>query len=359
MNVDFEVFARRLRQARIKEKLSMDALCQKMEGVVSKQAISKYEAAKMMPSSTILIKLSDALKVDLDYFFQPFKFNMQEMQVSFRKKASVGQKDVEALKIHIQEEIERYLEIEEILGKEPAIYNKVVIDKVLSKSEDMAMCADLVRKEWQLGTDPIANVQDILEMNGLKVIFISGPEGFDGVSGMVNDSLPIIVLNKNIKMSERLRFTALHELGHLLFNANFAEDMSNHDNEKMCHAFASEMLLPSAIIDKTLGGKNKLSLNELIFLQEAYGISVDAIMHKLFDIGIVTEKRYKGFNIRKRVSPPFAKAVEESRFREESKTSRYQAMVYSALAQQLVTTSKAASMLGCSVADVRNNVNVI
>lgn len=356
---ELEIFAKRLRQARMKEKLSMDALCQLMQGAVSKQAVSKYEAAKMMPSSTILIALADALKVSLDYFFQPFKFDVQEMQVSFRKKSSVRQKDIDALKIHIQEEIEHYLEIEEILGKEPTIYDKVEIGKTLTEPNDMIECAQMVRKQWQLGLDPIANVQEILEANGVKVIPVSGPEGFDGVSGMINNNIPIIVLNKNITMPERLRFTEFHELGHLQFNANFSEDMSNLDKEKMCHSFASEMLLPGNITQQMFADKTKLSLNELIYLQELYGISIDAIMHKLRDINIITEKRYKNFNIRKRMSKTFAKAVEKSRFKEELKTTRYQAMVYSALAQQLITTSKAASMLGCSVANVRNNVNVI
>lgn len=144
----------------------------------------------------------------------------------------------------------------------------------------------------QLGIDPITNVQDILEANGVKVIPVSGPKGFDGVSGMINNSIPIIILNKDIEMSERLRFTAFHELGHLLFNANISDDMSDHDKEKMCHSFASEMLLPSSITQQMFEGKSKLSLNELIYLQERYGISIDAIMHKLKDIDIITEKRY-------------------------------------------------------------------
>lgn len=356
---ELEIFAKRLRQARMKEKLSMDALCQKIQGVVSKQAVSKYEAAKMLPSSTILIALADALKVNLDYFFQPFKFDVQEMQVSFRKKSSVRQKDIDALKIHIQEEIEHYLEIEEILGKEPTIYNKVEVDKSLADPKDIRECAYMVREKWQLGIDPITNVQDILEANGIKVIPVDGPEGFDGVSGMINDNIPIIVLNKNINMPERLRFTAFHELGHLLFNAHISDSLSDHDKEKMCHSFASEMLLPSSITQQMFAGKTKLSLNELIYLQELYGISIDAIMHQLKDFGIVTEKRYKNFYVRKHMSTPFTIAVEKSRFKEDLKTTRYQAMVYSALAQQLITTSKAASMLGCSVANVRNNVNVI
>ena len=356
---ELEIFAKRLRQARMKEKLSMDALCQKIQGAVSKQAVSKYEAAKMLPSSTILIALADALKVNLDYFFQPFKFDVQEMQVSFRKKSSVSQKNIDALKIHIQEEIEHYLEIEEILGKEPTIYNKVEVAKSLAEPKDMRECAQMVREKWQLGIDPITNVQDILEANGVKVIPVDGPEGFDGVSGIINENIPIIVLNKDINMSERLRFTAFHELGHLLFNDNISDSLSDHDKEKMCHSFASEMLLPSSITQQMFAGKTKLSLNELIYLQELYGISIDAIMHQLKDLGIITEKRYKNFYVRKRMSLPFTKAVEKSRFKEELKTTRYQAMVYSALAQQLITTSKAASMLGCSVANVRNNVNVI
>lgn len=358
MMQELEVFSKRLRQARIKEKLSLDALRDKMDGVVSKQAISKYEAAKMMPSSTVLIALAEALGVNVDYFFQPFRFDVEEMKVSFRKKSSVKAKDTAALKIRIQEEIEHYLEIEEILGKEATIYNKVECGKVLSSPKDMVECARLLREKWQLGTDPIANVQDILEANGIKVIPITGLEGFDGLSGLVND-MPIVVLNKDMKMAERLRFTALHEVGHLLFNQNISPTLSEHDKEKMCHAFASEMLLPSQVINHYLAGKAKLSLNELIFLQQMYGISVDAIMHKLFSVGIVTEKRYKNFYIRRNMSKPFAAAVEKSRYNEMLKDTRYTAMVYSALAQQLITTSKAASLLGCSVANVRNNVNVI
>ena len=95
---ELEIFAKRLRQARIKAQLSMESLCERMGGIVSKQAISKYEGAKMMPTSTILIALAEALKVELDYFFRPFSFDLGNFDVSFRKKASVGAKDVSALR---------------------------------------------------------------------------------------------------------------------------------------------------------------------------------------------------------------------------------------------------------------------
>ena len=130
--------------------------------------------------------MADALRVELDYFFRPFAFDVQEMKVSFRKKASVGRKDIEALKVNIQDEIERYLEIEEILGDEGDSFEGIPCEQVLLSYEDMVRYAQIVRNKWQLGSDPIANVQDMLEANGVKFITTEGPDGFDGVSGMIN-----------------------------------------------------------------------------------------------------------------------------------------------------------------------------
>lgn len=357
MSNEITTFANRLRQARIRNRLSMEGLSQLVNGSISKQAISKYETEKMMPSSSNLISLAKALNVDVDYFFRPFTFDIQEMTVSFRKKASIGVKDTEALKIQIQNEIENYIEIEEILQVEkPFFKNKNL--HILQTIEDMVDCARNLREEWSLGIAPISNIQEMLETNGFKVIITNGPEGFDGVSGMVNNDKPIMVLNKNVKMAERLRFTSLHEAGHLLFNSSMDPSLTPRERERMCDAFASEMLLPSAILRNMFYGKSKISLKELTFLQESYGISIDAIMYKLKDLGYISEKRFTVFHIRKNKNKELKRVVEESRFK-EIRISRFPAMVYSALAQQLITTSKAASMLGCSSTTIRNNLNAI
>ena len=354
---ELEIFAKRLRQARIKAQLSMESLCERMGGIVSKQAISKYEGAKMMPTSTTLIALAEALKVELGYFFRPFSFDLGDFDVSFRKKSSVGAKDISALKVQIQDDVERYLEIEEILGKEkPVLHN--IETGVLKSAADMEQCARRVREEWKLGKDSIANVQDMLEANGIKVIYTSAPEGFDGVSGIVNGLHYIIVLNNEKNHTERRRLTSIHELGHLLFNDKLSDELTPHERENLCNAFANEMLLPSEKLQFYFGGKSKIAIEELIAVGEAYGISVDAIVHKLHDMGIVSEKRYRSFYIRKNQNPSLKKKVEEPRYK-ETKTNRFEAMVYSALAQQLISTSKAASLLNCSINKVRQELNVI
>lgn len=357
MLTKLEIFAARLKQARILKKLSMDKLVDKMAGVVTKQAISKYESAKMMPNSTVLIALATALDVDIDYFFRPFSFDVNTFQVSFRKKSDTSAKDINALKVQIQDHIERYLEVEEILGKE----NNVVIpsdNDILSTPSQMCEKARKIRSEWQLGTDAIANVQDVLEARGVKVISTDAPKGFDGVSGIVNNKDLIIVLNLNIDHVERRRFTAMHELGHLLYNNLFSSDLTQREKEKLCDAFACEMLLPTSVIEQNFKQGDKISTSELKQLQKEYGISVDAIMHKLKDLEYISESRYKLFCIRKAQNENLKKYIEDSCF-SENMSNRFETMVYSAAAKDLISTSKAASLLNTSITTVRKHLNVI
>ena len=69
MEKGLEIFAKRLQQARIKAKLSMEKLStlmsEKADVKVTKQAISKYEKALMMPSSTVQIAMAEILKQTL------------------------------------------------------------------------------------------------------------------------------------------------------------------------------------------------------------------------------------------------------------------------------------------------------
>ena len=146
------VFSQRLRQARVLKKISMEKLASMIGNSVSKQAISKYEAGKMMPNSTVLTALAVALDVEPDYFFRPFTFNLNELKVSFRKKSNTSAKDVKALKVRIQDDVERYLEVEDILGKEKDAVLQTDGEQ-LSTPVQMQEQARRLRDEWHLGYD--------------------------------------------------------------------------------------------------------------------------------------------------------------------------------------------------------------
>lgn len=354
MDSNLDIFAKRLLQARLKAKLSMDKLSEKMDRIVTKQAISKYEKAKMMPSSTILIAMSEALNVDLDYFFRPFTFDLDQFKVSFRKKSDTTIGDQKALKVQIQDEVERYIEIENILDiKHDVLLSEALVpSKTLESNHDMVKMAQKVREEWKLGNAPIANTLELLECYGIKVLLTGAPDNFDGVSGVVNDNNLVIVLNSRTSYIERRRLTAMHELCHLLYDNYFSEALTAHQKENLCNAFANEMLLPCEILLSRFERKKHITYSELESLSCNYGISIDAIVYKLKDLGIVGEKRYRGFCIQKRQNPTFNEFVVRPRYNEEP-TTRFKDMVYDALAQGLISTSKAAMLLGVSIANVR------
>ncbi len=352
-----KVFGQRLRQARILNKISMDQLVGMIGNIVSKQAISKYESAKMMPNSTVLVALATALNVDPDYFFRPFSFDLNEFQVSFRKKSDTSAKDVNALKVRIQDEVERYLDVEDILGKDKGNVLQVKCGQ-LSTPAQMRELAIQLRDAWHLGYDAIGNVQDVLESHGIKVICTEAPSCFDGMSGIVNGTDYIVVLNKKQEHVERRRFTALHELGHLLFDKHFSQALTLREQEKLCDAFANEMLLPSCVLKSIFKPGEKISTSEVRQLQVVYGISFDAIMHKLKELGIISESKYKSYCIRKNQNEALKHLVEETCYKEDF-SKKFETMVYAAAAKDLISTSKAASLLHSSVSTVRKHLNVI
>lgn len=345
-----EIFAQRLKNARVMKGYSMDELVAAMGNSLSKMAISKYEKCQLSPSSSVLISLSKALGQPVDYFFRPF--TMQIESVKFRKhKSKLAVKQEESIKQNISDMFERYITIEEICNASVKFISP--FKKPVSSAEQVKEAALKLRDHWNVGSDGIINVIDLLEEHGIKVIEIDAPESFDGLSSMVNDVYPVIVLNKAFT-SERKRFTALHELGHLILN--FADSVSEKDEEALCNLFANEMLILEYMFRRIVGdSRREITYPELRAVQIHFGISCDALMYKAKDCGIISEPRYKSYCIQKNRNSAFKERIEQSYYPQEE-SNRFNRLVYNALSNELITISKAASLLHTSVEQVRGDL---
>ena len=347
------VFGARLKNARVINGMSMDDLCAKMNNLVSKQTISKYESGKMLPNSTNLIALANALNVRPDYLLRPFTVSLDKIE--FRKKSKMSVKEEKAIKEKIRDKIERYIEVEEILGISSDFINPILQNAVIAPS-DVCRIAEQLKAAWQLGQDGIPYIIEMLEDHCVKVIEMDAPDTFDGLSGIIGEHKPIIVLNKNFPV-ERKRFTAMHELGHLLLD--FDDTLPQKDVERFCNLFANEMLISQDVFKKLLGvSRHDISLNELRAIQSNYGISVEAQMFKAKQLGIISESRYKYFCITKNQNQAFRELVEKSTFHEE-KSNRFSSLVYRALASELISFSKASELLNESIYIVRERLELV
>ena len=353
---NLSIFSARLKNARVMKGLSMGELCSAMGNIVSKMAISKYENGLLAPNSGVIIALSKALGLPIDYFFRPF--TVQVDSVRFRKKSTLPQKKENSLRETIADLMERYINIEEICSAAAA---KHLIPKIRANSaEEVKVAAAIVRKEWRLGLAGIVNVIDLLENRGIKVIEIDAPESFDGMSSLVNEKFHVVILNKAFSV-ERKRFTALHELGHLVLR--FPKSIDRKQEESFCHLFASEMLVPMLVpepeLKRILGrARRDISYQELRAIQLGYGISCDAIMYKAKECGIISEQRYRTFCIQKNKATRFKALIEKSLYHYEEST-RFVSLVYKALSKELITISKAASLLHQDVEQVRRDLALV
>lgn len=342
MDKNNETFARRLKSAREMRSLSMAELSAAVNCQISPQAIYKYEAGKMLPGSAVLIQLSRALDVPFDFFFRPFKVEISGIE--FRKKSRLTAKERKSIEGIARDYVERYVEIEDIRGELNQSKNLIhfeVIDK-----RDAVAAASHIRKLWNFGNEPIPNVINMLENHGIIVIELSGSRDFDGLSGMA-DNMPVVVVNNNLENVERKRFTALHELGHLVLN--FKDNVEEKTKEKICHLFASEMLLPIDAFRVEIGDKlnKRISLQDFAEIQKKYGISIDAMMYKAKHNDMIPESRHRNYHILKSTRPSFKEYAEKSRFSDEH-CERFEKIVYEALDAELITLSKAAGLLGVS-----------
>ncbi|BDS14651.1 helix-turn-helix domain-containing protein [Aureispira anguillae] len=346
-----ETFGKRLKSARLLSLMSQDNLVSAIDGIVSKNAISKYERGEMMPNSKVLIKLAFALSVKPDYFFRPFTVEIES--VEFRKKSRLGKKKINAIKQKVTNHVEKYLEIEKLLDI-PFRFDNPIAKFQINSGEDIEKAVYTLLDEWKLGFNALPNIIDLLEEKELKVIELDENDSFDGLSGWADGKYPIIVINKNYPI-ERKRFTALHELGHLLMSFN--PNLNHKDIEKFCHRFAGAILIPEETFISELGKRRtRISVPELISIKESYGISIQATMARAFHLDIINEHVYIKF--RKYISRNLTeKGLGQYQGKEHS--NRFKKLVYRAAAEGVVSVSKAANLSNMKLALFRDELKYL
>lgn len=352
-----EIFSKRLASARKLAGLSLRALTARMDGYVSHQALDSYEKGASLPGSDVLLKLSAALNVSIDYFFKPFEFSLQT--VEFRKSSKIkSEKRKDILIQGVIAKYENYYEIEEIL-RITAEFKAPLKNNNISNTEDIETAAEALRNEWNLGFDAIPNLIETLENNNIKVIEHDSSweaNEFSGLAGYINGR-PIIALNAKLDIV-RKRFTALHELAHLLLD--FDPSLSEREIEKLCHAFAGAVLFPKSAANEYFPEtRTVMYFQELIEIKELYGISVSALVMRLHALGILNDDDKNQF---------FRDLKSNNNYLDESalgeyfgveKSSRVERLVLRALSEEIITHSKAAALLGIDVTALRNKLKAI
>lgn len=284
-------FSIRLREARQMMGLSMDKLVERTNGAITKQSISRYEKGIMRPKRDALQAIAKALNISEEYFEGTnLKIDMPMLRTTSNGKLS--EEELQALEAKFSFWAEQYLAKEKEAGFPTRFKNPVKGTKV-STLEDAIHAADLLREKWHCGDGPIASILRLLERKGIMILAANLPEYVFGMSTWADKKHPLIVLDMRPEKStiERLRFTAAHELAHLLLAFPVNAEL---DIEKRCNKFAGFFLFTKQALIEEMGSEKRdvLTLEEMIDLREVYGISIAAQVHAAWDIRMISREHY-------------------------------------------------------------------
>jgi len=343
-----QVFADRFKSARLLNGFSLQDLADKLDNKITRQALHKYEKGDVVPESKMILLLSRALKVNPDYFFTPTKVTIGEIE--YRKITQIGVKEDAKIVEQTRDYLERYLELEEILGLPNKFVNHLKNIEPITEYNQVNEAAIKLRKDWGLGTAPLSNVMELLEDKHIKVIKLNADMSFDGLQTWVNGNIPVIAYNaEKLHKSDRIRFTLLHELGHLLLKFG---NISKHEIETLCHQFAGAMLLPEKAIKQELGDhRKKLSITELGSIKKQYGVSMQAIVMRAKVCGIINDNYTSNFffmmnQMNWRIDEPIP-------YEGKEESNRFDQLLHRALAEDQIDMSKAANLKNQSLIDFR------
>lgn len=279
----------RLKRAREAAGLSLRDLEAAINGLVSAQAIGKYERDEMMPGSAVLLALAKALRVSPEFLLSQRQIELTG--VDFRKAPQAGVKEEKAAEAAVLDQVERYLQLEELMPEHQQDWvapegNQFTVAAI----DDAEVAADELRRLWSLGIDPIPQMAELMEDKGIKVIALQLPEQVSGSKAFVRrvgrDDVPVIVVNGRHN-GERQRFTLAHELAHLVLR--FAR-LTAAEQEKAADRFAGSFLMAKEMLLRVLGSRRtSISLGELAELKRIFKVSVACVLVRCTQLGVLTK----------------------------------------------------------------------
>lgn len=304
---------------------------------LSHAALHKYETGQSTPSARTLLLIAEALRVRPAYLLQQQPIEVEWL--AFRKKSRLTKGAAEQVKAAALPRVEHQIQLQRLLGS--SVRNPFPRPRPVRSPEDAEQLADSVRRTWKLGEAPLPSVTQAIEDHGGVVVEVPPPSpAFDGLAGLVDRCLPIILVNDS-SPADRKRYNLAHELGHLVMAC---DGVPAKQQESLAHRFAAAFLVPAAVALRELGARRRhLGFDELVNLKSKHGLSVQAWIRRAKDLGVVSDSTYA--TLCREVSRRGWRKQEPGTFEGDERPVRFRQMVLRALAEGAVTPIKAEEML--------------
>ncbi|MBC2637511.1 ImmA/IrrE family metallo-endopeptidase [Rhodococcus wratislaviensis] len=282
----------RLTQARRLAGLTKKAVAEELG--VSPVAVSQWEAGTTTPRPDNIGHLAEVLDVIPSFFAagRPYA-RLDGSSAHFRSLRRTPATQRDKAIAYTEQVWELAHALEKRVQLPPVDLPTLSADVLVDDPGAPEAAARLLREHWGLQTGPIAHLVRTMETHGLIVTL----SPFAGAATATVDAFstshldrPVVVLTPDRANDiYRHRFTAAHELGHLVMHGELAT--GDPQQEKEADRFAAELLTPSAQITPLL--PPRLDLNALEQLGKGWGVSVDSLIYRCREVGAVSDAAYR------------------------------------------------------------------
>lgn len=275
----------RLTQARVLADMTKQALARKLG--VSPAAVGQYEAGVIAPRPELIADLARLLTVPVAFFATGRPHTRLDASTAhFRSLRStrVGQR---ARAIAFAEQLWELAHALELRVELPDL-DLPGADDVDHASPETA--ARYLRRYWNIGPGPVRHLVRTMETHGILVTLLpfARTDEIARVDAFSTSRLPrplVILTPDRADDVYRHRFTAAHELGHLLLHAEARP--GDLEQEREADRFAAEFLTPADQIGPELPLRLRVPLLEP--LSQRWGVAVDSLVRRTHELGTITE----------------------------------------------------------------------
>lgn len=287
----------RLKLARIYRNMTSSELAEKIG--VSRQAVLQYEKNEIKPKLETEFTIITTLHFPKDFFYMENLDNIPVDNTFFRALSSTKKIDLQTQEektriiVYIYEILSNYFNYPELDLQE------IDINIDLNNKENIEDIAMRLRNYWELGTQPVENMVNLLENKGIIVSTLNvGKKTIDAFTQVhkINGKVKYCVVLSNDKQSvARRNFDAAHELGHIILHKNIerVEELSLEEQRKLeeqANIFAASFLMPKNEFFRDL--IDPLNLEYYKELKKKWKVSIAAMVMRARQLGRITNAQY-------------------------------------------------------------------
>jgi Zn-dependent peptidase ImmA (M78 family)/transcriptional regulator with XRE-family HTH domain len=270
----------RVKQARELRGLTQTELARGID--TTQSTIAQIEKGIISPNDTILQRIILKTGFPLSFFKQSTSIDFPLGSLLFRARASMT--------LHERNVARQYARtIFEVTEKMETYFEKIPLH-LPCVDDDVMGSAIQTRSSFGLSPDsPIINLLNTVEQNGVMVIALPVKLSNQDAFSVWVGRRPVIILSGASESGDRLRFNVAHEIGHLVMHRAIIGDVKRLEEE--ANGFAGEFLMPKEAMLKEIS--IPVTLATLIPLKKRWKVSIQALIRRAYELGIITQRQYK------------------------------------------------------------------